>query len=659
VDLIYGNTNLLNFSKKECRLIAQLLQNINVIDPACGAGSFLVVMAEILTQVLESVCRTAEEEFDRRDILQNIIATAIFGRDIKKGALEVAELRLGLLIVAEMPDGGVSDNPQFLLTLSTHLELRDAVLPQTDDLATKFDIVIGNPPYVRQRDIASPNANEENANVQYRQAILDNIACLYGDRIAFDPISDYYLYFYLNTFPLLKSGGIHAFIVSNSWLDVKFGFPFQEYICKNMQILAIVDSQRRSFDQARINTVISFLQVPATASEINQPVKFIYFKLALCDAISSEYMNIINAAAEDVENHPVFRIRVMPQDQLYNLGTGESGAYNGTRWGNVFFRSPVHFFHLNTRILGEYGQKFVKVRDIGQIIRGFSTSCNEFFIVEKTSPTTFRNGYGQEYPLENEFLFPILRSPTTLSQPRVSAAQLTTFIVLTDKPKQQLRSTILSRYIADGECQCIAIKKGSQQGRIITGVHNLPSFRARPRDRWYAKNGFRKKLAKLFFQKIYNTNYKVGRADTPIFLNNTFYGLYLSSQYKDCEDFIFASLLSSLTMLSIELVGRSNFGAGALDTAKNDIEDVWVLNPWHFSPEQRHRLIELSQELYVRSYLPIQEELHSPDRIALDQYVLEMCGFEDFLLVDLYGDLLQVTTERLARAQTFKKGKTR
>jgi hypothetical protein len=654
VEFLYDAPHDCSFSKEECRQVEQLLEDVQVLDPACGAGSFLVEMAAILLQLLQLLARAQNRSLNTAQALEHIVTNQIHGWDIKSEALEVAEIRLHLLGVASQLEDPLQAEQGTVARASSHLTQCDAILsPPNADGEQCFDIILGNPPYVRQRDIASPEQNEEAANLRYRQAILDRVQELHGDAIHFDAVSDYYLYFYLTTFPRLSPGGIHAFVTSNSWLDVNFGFPFQAYLCTDLQLLALVDSRRRTFEQAQINTVISFVQRPVLAVDAEQLVKFITFKDTIEGVATAGNMMVANTAEHGVEDHPALQVRLIPQQQLYQLGMDEAGQYRGTRWGNLFLRAPAHFFDLFLRIASQHGQRFLRVSDVARITRGFSTSCNDFFLLEQVTPGTFRNGYGQEYPLEPEFLFPVLRSPSKVTQPVVHAADVATFILLTDRPKAQLTGTTLAQYITDGEQLHIPVKRGAQQGRSLTGVQNLASFRRKPGDRWYAKKGFQKWRTTLFFQKIYNTTYKVGKVDMPIFLNNTFYGVYLTPEYQAYEDFLFASFQSSLTILSIELLGRSNFGAGALDTAKNDIEDVWVLNPLRFSTEQRQHLVDLACPLCNRPYLPLGEELQSPDRQALDEYVLELCGFDDISPADLYADILQATRARMAKARSF------
>ena len=105
-------------------------------------------------------------------------------------------------------------------------------------LAGGFDIVIANPPYVRQEEIAPP---------EYKQFLLKAYAAAVGR-------SGLYCYFYARGLQLLRDGGMHIFVCSNSWLDVGYGARLQQYLLDNAMLDAIYESAvARQFATADIN----------------------------------------------------------------------------------------------------------------------------------------------------------------------------------------------------------------------------------------------------------------------------------------------------------------------------------------------------------------------------------------------------------------------
>jgi len=104
-----------------------------------------------------------------------------------------------------------------------------------------FDIVIGNPPYVRQEKVGPPLQREEDHDAEtwrakkreYKGQLERSVKMQWGNFIKIDKKSDLYVYFYYHGLALLRPGGVFCFINSNSWLDVGYGAPLQEFLLKN------------------------------------------------------------------------------------------------------------------------------------------------------------------------------------------------------------------------------------------------------------------------------------------------------------------------------------------------------------------------------------------------------------------------------------------
>ncbi|MYC74856.1 hypothetical protein F4X10_03665, partial [Candidatus Poribacteria bacterium] len=127
-----------------------------------------------------------------------------------------------------------------------------------------FDVVIGNPPYVRQEKIKA-----------LKPTFKKHYTCYTG-------AADLYVYFYERGLQLLSPNGIHTFICSNSWLDVNYGAPLQKYVLDNTAGAVICHSEaEREFESADINTIVSILQngTPNTDS----CARFLTFKTFIGD----------------------------------------------------------------------------------------------------------------------------------------------------------------------------------------------------------------------------------------------------------------------------------------------------------------------------------------------------------------------------------------
>lgn len=87
-----------------------------------------------------------------------------------------------------------------------------------------FDIVVANPPYVRQELI------------KHLKPILQKI---YPD--IYTGTADLYCFFYARTLQLLKTGGMLAFISSNKWFRAKYGEKLRKHIADTCHVHSITD----------------------------------------------------------------------------------------------------------------------------------------------------------------------------------------------------------------------------------------------------------------------------------------------------------------------------------------------------------------------------------------------------------------------------------
>jgi len=105
-----------------------------------------------------------------------------------------------------------------------------------------FDIVIGNPPYVRQEKIKPLKPLLEKQKYQ-----------------VFTSTADIYVYFYEKGHQLLKDAGILSFISSNKWMRAKYGESLRRFLKNNTTVLKMVDfSGHKVFEQTVDTNIILF-----------------------------------------------------------------------------------------------------------------------------------------------------------------------------------------------------------------------------------------------------------------------------------------------------------------------------------------------------------------------------------------------------------------
>ncbi len=172
-----------------------------------------------------------------------------------------------------------------------------------------FDIVIGNPPYVRQEMISPPNKLKVEVSLEdrreYKEKLIKSVRNIFPVVDKIDKKSDYYIYFYFHGLGLLNEKGTFCFITSNSWLDVGYGKNLQEFLLKYVPIIAIYDNPKRSFAHADVNTIIALFGAPKFEEEktihglkvsensnnwpmLNHTAKFVMFKKPFEEVINAK-----------------------------------------------------------------------------------------------------------------------------------------------------------------------------------------------------------------------------------------------------------------------------------------------------------------------------------------------------------------------------------
>jgi len=99
-----------NASEEELKRALEVLNEIRVLDPACGSGHFLVSAGNLLFDLKECICNKLVEKFGfKRELneykeVKKIIVDNLYGVDISETAVEIAKLRLWLWLVSQLRD---------------------------------------------------------------------------------------------------------------------------------------------------------------------------------------------------------------------------------------------------------------------------------------------------------------------------------------------------------------------------------------------------------------------------------------------------------------------------------------------------------------------------------------------------------------------------
>lgn len=117
-----------------------------------------------------------------------------------------------------------------------------------------FDIVIANPPYVESRNPAFDG--------ELKDKLQRHIKSIYNkqESALITQGADMLVYFFERAIKFISTTGIITFITSNGWLNNEYGHKFQKFLMAKTKVLALVDTDYKYFENANVNTIISFFK---------------------------------------------------------------------------------------------------------------------------------------------------------------------------------------------------------------------------------------------------------------------------------------------------------------------------------------------------------------------------------------------------------------
>jgi len=229
-----------------------------------------------------------------------------------------------------------------------HLHFRDVFLEKGG-----FDIVIGNPPYVRQEQIK-----------ELKPALQAEYECYTG-------VADLYVYFYERGLKLLKPQGHLSYITSNKYFRAGYGEKLRQFLATNSAVKMLID-----FGDAPVFEAIAYpsiILVSKSNLENNQT-----------SVLNWSIDNSVDEFNLVYKNQSFY----MPQKEL----TGDSWRLESSRVLRL-----IDKLRSAGTPLGEYVE--------GKIYYGIKTGFNEAFVVDRKTRDRLIN----EHESSVEVLKPFLR----------------------------------------------------------------------------------------------------------------------------------------------------------------------------------------------------------------------------------------------------------
>lgn len=440
--VFYTPTHIVDYIVKETvgKLVEgktpKQIEKLTIVDPACGSGSFLLGAYTYLldwhrdwyanndpkkyTRGSKPAIFQAESNDWRLTLAEKkkILLNNIYGVDIDYQAVEVTKLTLLLKLLEgeiqlHFADTGLlpslgknikcgnsligsdfyNQSQGELFDLKERMRInvfdwKNEFKDITD--AGGFDVVIGNPPYIRIQEMKEWAPLEvEFYKDEYKSASIGNY--------------DIYVVFVEKGLNLLNSKGLLGFILPHKFFNAQYGQPLRNIIAEGKYLSQIVHfGDQQVFKNATTYTALLFLN-----KFENQ--NFEFTKIENIDLWKKENVQINTKISMD--------------------------SLNNSEWN---FTSGA-----NTSLFNKLNDMPSKLNDVAdRIFQGLVTGADAVFLLDKIGDGKyFSKATGKQHLLENELLHPLCKGSVDIR--RYSVSNLSKSILFPYKLENQ-KATLLT-----------------------------------------------------------------------------------------------------------------------------------------------------------------------------------------------------------------------
>ena len=322
------------------------------------------------------------------------------------------------------------------------------------------------------------------------------------------------------------------------------------------------------------------------------------------------------------QEHRIFPIS---QGDLLKAGSDDATPrtkYTGDKWGGKYLRAPDIYW----TILEKGKDKLVRLGDVAEVQRGFTTGANDFFYFNSANPIgnglmRVINEDGWEGEIEQHFLRRVIRSPRNCYRIAIPDT-VGSMAFWCHQSRESLRGTSALEYIRYGESE---------------GYHTGSSVASR--QNWYSLPEQRR--ANLFWPRAFFERFICYLAPRNVMASDRFFTI-------DAHGLpslpIFLNTL--LPYLWVELQGLQ-VNHGGIDTKVVLLEKIPVCRDLEITPS----LHDIFQELRNRPIDLVSDEIERCDRQEFDYAVLSQIGLSKAEVRTLHLFVAESARMRILKAR--------
>ncbi|MFY9079198.1 N-6 DNA methylase [Aliarcobacter cryaerophilus] len=321
------------------------LLNLKILDPACGSGAFLNQALEYLISEhknLQNDLALMGDLFASYMVEEEILEHNLYGVDINEDAVEIAKLSLWLR---------TAKRGRALTKLADKIVCANSLLEMPFS-ENSFDVVIGNPPYVRVQGLKSNYENE---------------AKLYEEKfVSATGNYDLYVLFMEQSFKMLNKTGKLSYILPHKFLISDFGSGIRRFLSENKAVESLL-----------------------------------HFGSEMVFEDASTYTCIINLS----HNNEKLHFKSISPNDIFNPFEYDSISYenlNSDKWN--LSSNDI------SKVLEKINLQPLRVKDVfAKIFTGIQTSGDDVYLLLETKDGLYSKALDKIVEVEKELLKPMLK----------------------------------------------------------------------------------------------------------------------------------------------------------------------------------------------------------------------------------------------------------
>ena len=458
------------------------------------------------------------------------------------------------------------------------------------------DAMVGNPPSGRnwqQRDVEALRAAAEELPEAGKLSRLTDPQC----------------YFVIHGARFLKPGGRLALILSDSWLDMRYGTAFKEYLLRTFVVRGVLGFQTRIFRQVRV-----------------RPVVLLAEKRAGPETPKYQHIAFVSLSGRPPDNLPHDPCKLLdgtlPQAGGTILSSDELNPE--VKWTPFLYAPRVY------KTLREH-PGLTPLGTLARVRLGLQTFAKMFYVVPLATQ--------KRWQLERRWLMPLLLSPKDFDTACLSSdLSARHYVLACNATKERLTGTRALRYVEYWENQVLTPRG---QAQPVIGVQNLPRVAKTGRTPWYnlLEHLTRRGTAPILLPRRMHRRLRVVWNQAGWVAGENF--IEITPQTGVAPQVLLAVLNTSIAEMALR-VNAHVYGGGVYSLSPGSVGEVPVVDVRRLTPRALQQI--------DRAY---KQFLHTngSERGRLDAAVFAAAGLPDTLFEDLQTalDRMQDLADAVAR----------